>query len=86
MQISIQDSGKGMNADTLDKIFDPFFTTKGVGQGTGLGLSISYGIVQNHGGEIQARSQSGVGTEFVVILPVFPPVKEKDKNIKTVSR
>lgn len=86
VQISIQDSGKGMNADTLDKIFDPFFTTKGVGQGTGLGLSISYGIVQNHGGEIQARSQSGVGTEFVVILPVFPPVKEKDKNIKTVSR
>ena len=40
VQVSIQDSGKGMSAETLEKIFDPFFTTKGVGQGTGLGLSI----------------------------------------------
>lgn len=83
VKISIQDSGKGMSADTVDKIFDPFFTTKGVGQGTGLGLSISYGIVQNHGGEIQVKSEPGVGTEFVVILPVFPPVAEKTP--KTVS-
>jgi two-component system NtrC family sensor kinase len=78
VQISIQDSGKGMSSKTLEKIFDPFFTTKGVGQGTGLGLSISYGIVQNHGGEIQVRSEEGVGTEFVVILPVYPPVQEKE--------
>ncbi|MBO9665669.1 MAG: sensor histidine kinase [Bdellovibrio sp.] len=77
VQISIQDSGKGMSAETMDKIFDPFFTTKGVGQGTGLGLSISYGIVQNHGGEVQVRSQVGVGTEFIVIIPVYPPVQEK---------
>lgn len=78
VQVSIQDSGKGMSHETLDKIFDPFFTTKGVGQGTGLGLSISYGIVQNHGGEIQVRSEVGVGTEFIVILPVDPPVREKN--------
>ncbi|MEK2689603.1 ATP-binding protein [Bdellovibrio sp. GT3] len=77
VQISIQDSGKGMSPETIDKIFDPFFTTKGVGQGTGLGLSISYGIVQNHGGEVQVRSEVGVGTEFIVILPVYPPVQEK---------
>lgn len=77
VQVSIQDSGKGMSQETLDKIFDPFFTTKGVGQGTGLGLSISYGIVQNHGGEIQVRSQVGVGTEFIVIIPVYPPVQDK---------
>ncbi|MGZ3785089.1 MAG: ATP-binding protein [Bdellovibrio sp.] len=77
VQISIQDSGKGMSNDVLEKIFDPFFTTKGVGQGTGLGLSISYGIVQNHGGEIQARSESSVGTEFIVILPIFPPTQDK---------
>ncbi len=74
VQISIQDSGKGMPPETLEKIFDPFFTTKGVGQGTGLGLSISYGIIQNHGGEIQVRSQLNVGTEFVVIIPIYPPV------------
>lgn len=77
VQVSIQDSGKGMSNETLEKIFDPFFTTKGVGQGTGLGLSISYGIIQNHGGEIQARSEVGVGTEFIVIIPVYPPIQEK---------
>lgn len=76
VQVSIQDSGKGMSPQTLEKIFDPFFTTKGVGQGTGLGLSISYGIVQNHGGEIQARSETGVGTEFIVIIPVYPPTEK----------
>ncbi len=77
VQVSIQDSGKGMSPEVLEKIFDPFFTTKGVGQGTGLGLSISYGIIQNHGGEIQARSEGGVGTEFIVIIPVYPPTKER---------
>lgn len=81
VQISIQDSGKGMSGETLEKIFDPFFTTKGVGQGTGLGLSISYGIIQNHGGEIQARSEKGVGTEFIVVIPVYPPIQEKNPNI-----
>ncbi len=73
VQISIQDNGIGMDAQTLEKIFEPFFTTKGVGQGTGLGLSISYGIIQNHGGEIQVRSQKGIGTEFVIIIPLSLP-------------
>ncbi|MBC7467229.1 MAG: two-component sensor histidine kinase [Bdellovibrio sp.] len=73
VQISVQDSGAGMSTEVLEKIFEPFFTTKGVGQGTGLGLSISYGIIQNHGGEIQVRSQKGIGTEFTLIIPVSPP-------------
>ncbi|HRO66016.1 MAG TPA: ATP-binding protein [Pseudobdellovibrionaceae bacterium] len=73
VQVSIQDSGKGIAPEVLEKIFDPFFTTKGVGQGTGLGLSISYGIIHNHGGEIQVKSEVGVGTEFTIILPVDPP-------------
>lgn len=80
IQISIQDSGIGMDPQTLEKMFEPFFTTKGVGQGTGLGLSISYGIIQNHGGEIHARSQKNVGTEFTIILPVKPL---QDKNSRT---
>lgn len=75
VQISIQDSGAGMTSEVLEKIFEPFFTTKGVGQGTGLGLSISYGIIQNHGGEIQVRSEKGIGTEFTLIIPVHPPQK-----------
>ncbi|MBX3016955.1 MAG: HAMP domain-containing histidine kinase [Bdellovibrionaceae bacterium] len=70
--ISIQDSGKGMTPEVQEKIFDPFFSTKGVGQGTGLGLSITYGIVLNHGGDIQVKSQPGTGTEFIVMIPVKP--------------
>jgi two-component system NtrC family sensor kinase len=73
VQISFQDSGKGMTAQTMEKIFDPFFSTKGVGQGTGLGLSISYGIIQSHGGEIFVKSQVGIGTEFLVQIPIQPP-------------
>lgn len=73
VQISIQDSGTGMDRNTLEKVFEPFFTTKDVGQGTGLGLSISYGIIQNHGGEIQVKSQLGVGTEFTITIPIRPP-------------
>lgn len=74
IEISIQDSGQGIPNENLEKIFDPFFTTKGVGSGTGLGLSISYGIVHTHGGEIQVRSEVGVGTVFLIVLPVHPPV------------
>lgn len=84
VQISIQDSGKGMSPEVLEKIFDPFFTTKGVGQGTGLGLSISYGILQSHGGEIQVRSEVGVGTEFTILIPVYPPASrlaKKDESL-----
>lgn len=77
VKVTIQDSGVGMDPDVVDKIFEPFFTTKGIGKGTGLGLSISYGIIQNHGGEIQVRSQKGVGTEFTIIIPVKPPIKDQ---------
>lgn len=79
VQISFQDSGKGMTSQVMEKIFDPFFSTKGVGQGTGLGLSISYGIIQSHGGEIQVKSQVGIGTEFVVQIPVKPPANLQNK-------
>jgi two-component system NtrC family sensor kinase len=68
--ISIQDNGLGISPDAIEKIFDPFFTTKDVGRGTGLGLSISYGIIQNHGGTIQVRSEESKGTEFTIFLPI----------------
>src|SRR5271165_349975 len=51
------------------RIFDPFYTTKPVGKGTGLGLSICYGIVKEHGGEIQARNSSR-GVTFTISLPL----------------
>ena len=82
VSVSIQDSGQGMSPQVIEKIFDPFFSTKGVGQGTGLGLSISYGIVQNHGGDIQVKSQIGIGTEFLITITVkATPLKLKDVPI-----
>lgn len=70
VEISIQDSGKGMNKETVEKVFDPFFTTKTLGNGTGLGLSISYGVIQKHGGEILVDSEIGKGTTFRILLPI----------------
>jgi two-component system, NtrC family, sensor kinase len=69
-RISVRDTGAGIPEAIRGKIFDPFFTTKPVGQGTGLGLAISYGIVQDHGGSIEVQSEEGVGTEFVVSIPL----------------
>ncbi len=68
--VSVRDTGAGIPDAIRGKIFDPFFTTKPVGQGTGLGLAISYGIVQDHGGSIEVQSEEGVGTEFVVSIPL----------------
>lgn len=73
LQVHIADNGKGIPAEHLKKIFDPFFTTKPIGQGTGLGLSISFQIVQAHGGRIEVHSQPGIGTEFIVKLPLSEP-------------
>lgn len=68
--ISVSDTGPGIPEETLQQIFDPFFTTKDVGEGTGLGLSIALGIVQEHGGSIEAESKTGFGTTFRILLPV----------------
>ena len=65
----VRDTGSGIPADVLPRIFDPFFTTKEVGQGTGLGLAITYGIVQEHGGTIQAGNAPDGGALFTIELP-----------------
>ena len=64
------DRGHGIARGELGKIFEPFYTTKPQGQGTGLGLSICYGIVQEHGGQIEVDSTLGQGSTFRIILPV----------------
>jgi len=70
VQIQVRDTGPGIPEDLQAKIFEPFFTTKEVGKGTGLGLSVSYGIIQEHGGDIQVKSASGKGTAFNISLPI----------------
>jgi len=70
VEIQIKDSGAGITEENLEKIFDPFFTTKEAGHGVGLGLAISYGIVREHKGTITVKSQLGVGTTFIIRLPV----------------
>jgi PAS domain S-box-containing protein len=69
IQISISDTGTGMNAETQRKIFEPFFTTKATHKGTGLGLSTVYGIVKQSGGSVWVKSEEGHGAAFYVCLP-----------------
>ncbi|HNQ43379.1 MAG TPA: response regulator, partial [Candidatus Cloacimonadota bacterium] len=73
LKISVRDNGTGIDPSILDHIFDPYFTTKNANEGTGLGLSIVHSIVQSHHGAIRVNSTIGVGTEFVVYLPLYTP-------------
>ncbi|MCK4680361.1 response regulator, partial [bacterium] len=67
--MSVEDSGGGMDQDTMGRIFEPFFSTKGPGKGTGLGLSVVYGIIQQHRGWIYTLSTPRMGTTFEIYLP-----------------
>ena len=68
--IEVGDSGAGIPPELIELVFDPFFTTKAPGEGTGLGLSVAYGIVEDHGGWIDVRSELKRGSRFRVGLPL----------------
>jgi CheY-like chemotaxis protein len=72
-RLTVSDTGTGIPPEVLPRIFDPFFTTKPPGQGTGLGLSIIHGIVSDHGGKIEVRSEPGRGAAFSVEFPLCRP-------------
>ncbi len=77
VEIEVSDMGKGISKENLPKIFDPFFTTKETGKGVGLGLSISHRIIEEHKGTIEARSQKGKGTTFIIRFPAVKKAKSK---------
>jgi PAS domain S-box-containing protein len=70
VDLSVKDSGSGIDPATLQRIFEPFFTTRQVGQGTGLGLSVVHGIMQTHQGGIDVGSIPGLGSTFHLYFPV----------------
>ena len=70
IEVDVIDTGHGIAPEHMGRIYDPFFTTKGVKKGTGLGLSVTYGIIQEHGGAIEAISRPGEGTCFHLEFPV----------------
>jgi signal transduction histidine kinase/CheY-like chemotaxis protein len=69
IEITVRDTGHGMDAETLQRAFEPFFTTKSVGNGTGLGLAICYGVITQAGGHIRLSSEPGAGTTCAMYLP-----------------
>lgn len=76
VRIDIEDTGKGIPAEVVERIFDPGFTTKGRRVGMGLGLAITRQIIDHHGGEISVESAVGEGTVFRIRLPVRLPRPE----------
>jgi PAS domain S-box-containing protein len=75
--VRVADQGSGIPRETIAKIFEPFFTTKGLNKGTGLGLSQVHGFAKQSGGEVDVRSEVGIGTAFTLYLPLAVADKEQ---------
>ena len=81
VELTVSDTGHGMDKETKEHVFDPFFTTKAVGKGTGLGLASVYGIVESHGGHIHCESELGKGTVFTIYFPAVDSDSDSRKVI-----
>ena len=70
-EVSVEDTGKGIPEDLVNRIYDPFFTTKEIGRGVGLGLSVARSYLEEHGAKINCESHSGTGTIFKIDFPIY---------------
>jgi two-component system NtrC family sensor kinase len=87
LRLEMSDDGPGISPEIGSRIFDPFFTTKPPGVGTGLGLSIVYGIIHQHGGEVNFESHPGEGAKFTFELPVIAiPSREKIASMPAAAK
>ncbi len=78
--ISVEDSGKGIEQESIDLIFDPFYTTKPEGEGSGLGLSISLGIIERHNGKLMLKNNKNKGVTATMIIPMKHSNKSDDNG------
>lgn len=85
VELTVTDSGVGMDARTVERVFEPFFTTKRVGEGTGLGLAVCYGIVRNAGGAISVSSAPGRGSSFRLLIPSGARASDPTGTLQTPS-
>jgi PAS domain S-box-containing protein len=82
IQLTVRDTGHGMESKVLEHIFDPYFTTKKVGEGTGLGLAVVYGIIKKNQGTIKVYSEPGKGSRFEVFLPRVEVTEDESQTME----
>ncbi|MDM8517957.1 response regulator [Desulfobacterales bacterium HSG16] len=80
LQLTVKDTGCGIEPDIRDRIFDPYFTTREIGKGSGMGLAVVLGIVKNHDGAISISSKSGKGTTVEVVFPIIEEEPQPEKK------
>ena len=80
IELTVKDTGTGIDSETLTHIFEPFYTTKDIGKGTGMGLSMVYGLIHQHAGHLKVETEINKGTRFKILLPV-----NRDENLNPID-